>query len=131
MTEQGKPVLLTEAEAKVLWQASFSQHAKTFKNYCAELRERGLMEPEPVLTDEDHAWQVCADHGYRFRNSREHQLATAALRRGMELRPELTREKVRKAYNRATEAWTSLDTPERFTELLHAALTDGGRDVHS
>ena len=104
MTEQGKVVLLTEREAKVLWEASFSQHAKTFKNYCAELRERGLIAPEPEPVDpllveagniceayfgaqgaSDTAREYRPGGRYHREDDAEMSLALAALRRGKEL----------------------------------------------
>lgn len=40
--------LMTEAEAKLLWGATFSQHAKSFAEYLHYLHDRGLIAPDPV-----------------------------------------------------------------------------------
>lgn len=111
-----EPKLLTEAD--VLQLAYMTTAERT-----AFLGERGLIAPEPVDAEEAEIDNIYAawpeDQSVRW-------LVRTALRRGREIGlAELTRERVRDAYNKATEAWTTFDTPERFTDLLHAALTDG------
>lgn len=110
-----EPKLLTEAE----WRALFS--AGSFDEAYAYINERGLIAPEPEKTLADHAWQVCVDHGYRYPHSREHKLATAALKRGMELaQPPLTRQMVRQAF--AQIGWAPSDDT---ISIFMATLTGG------
>ena len=119
-----EPKLLTEAEAMRL--ATYAD----VETILTELRERGLIAPEPpvdpLLLE---AREVCAsvepniasnarkgdwDHSFSMK------LALAALKRGMELaRPELTREQVREAYYDAG----GLEVGS-FIDRLHAALTE-------
>lgn len=107
------PKLLTEAEALVLWEASFHKDAKSFAAYKDQLRERGLLAQEPVDPLLIEAREIAANAIHEnTTQSRwpEHirsgngddtpvvHATLAALRRGMELaeRP-LTREMVREA----------------------------------
>ena len=124
--------LLTEAEAHWLANAAKPSEAQAF------LRERGLIAPEPVDPLLIEARNVVADYaagtrGYQiyeasYREGKrdsdsEIQVALAALRRGMELRPELTREDVREALDVALpcerEWWLG-----ELADRLHTALVE-------
>jgi hypothetical protein len=110
MTE---PKLLTEAEAQGAWSATYHEHADSFLEYKAKLRERGLIAPEPVDPLLLEARELVIQDGTirtvnqieAIRDGRAGKgkvaLAFAALKRGMELgraeRPELTREMVSRA----------------------------------
>jgi hypothetical protein len=120
MAEQ--PKLLTEAEALELY------HSLPRADYIAELRERGLIAEEPEKTAPDHAWQICVEHGYRHPHTHEHNLATAALRRGIEIgeanRKELTRDMVDDAIKKADFETGAMRFHSAFNTALHAALQE-------
>lgn len=125
--------LLTEAEARAIYIAATSPD--DFNN---RLRERGLIAPEPTcplliearavvarnsswrLSDEDRA--ACLDGKY---DSGEYVcLALAALKRGMEMRPPLTREMVREALvDAGIYHLLPGQVEDNKIDRLHAALT--------
>lgn len=97
-----EPKLLTEYEAQALWAGTFVHHAKPFADYLAELRERGLIAPEPVDPLLIEAREICSA-AYRAasytayademaRGGRDDTIIVhatlAALKRGMELQRE-------------------------------------------
>lgn len=130
---------LTEAE----WQRISAPLGltSTIDQIANALRERGLIAPEPVdpllveareivkatLTPERHKNCNCREEidAGDWDDRHSVRAALAALRRGMELRPELTRGQVVHACMAVgiSRFMHSLDF-----DRLHAALTDGGRD---
>jgi hypothetical protein len=149
MTQEPNPELLTEADVAIY----FGNGDLTFGEVMTELRERGLIVPEPVDPFLEEAREVVAKwaegiegfgpyaddyrSGKRDKDS-EIQTCISALRRGIEIgaqRP-LTREMVREA---VIGAKPDLLTPgdficstgsvcrrdaEGFLDRLHAALTE-------
>lgn len=117
MTE---PKLLTEAEWRTILRQSVNYDVAN--SIICDLRERGMIAPEPVdpLLVEAAAlvqsW--CGQEGAEIED-----LALAALRRGMELaeRPTLTREMVREAHRQVYGEYVG---QEASIESLHAALVD-------
>lgn len=128
-----EPRLLSEAEAKGAWMATFSLHAKSFAEYLDELRERGLIAPEPVdpllVEARKQADKWWPDEGALIGSmdgSMWMERILAVLRRGMELgRAErLTRKQVRDAiYNGAPGGFFS--SAEAFIDRVYASLTGG------
>lgn len=131
------PKLLTEAEADRLF---YKSHTEAM----AELRERGLIAPEPVDALLFEAREVVIattpqpQRNFDIRKAEIRrgwkddgfcvQIALAALRRGMELaKPELTREMVGEIVDAAMMKWKSGRTMLRdcLTDAFHAALTEG------
>lgn len=121
--------LLTEAEARRL---AYSPHPEST---LTELRERGLIAPEPVDLLLIEAREIAAAHigseagAASFRagngdNDRSVLAILAALKRGMEMRAPLTREMVRDAL--LIGVWNKATTDSDVTRVfgaLHAALT--------
>ena len=125
-----EPKLLSEHEAQALWAGTFSTHAKPFAEYLAELRERGLIAPEPVDPWLEEAEAVHGEWvgGAYGKDADTIDLALAALRRGMELaQPPLTREQLGDAivnlFGEGEHGFRGV-TP-RNIDRLHAALTQG------
>ena len=141
-----EPKLLTEAEAQGAWSATYTTHGKPFSEYLTELRERGLIAPEPEVdplleearevcakwAEDGNSWVSVAAAG-RYRDGEwddaSHMvISLAALRRGMELgrsdsvRPPLTREQVRDAWCHAHSIHKSSKVLEDYVDRLHAFL---------
>lgn len=124
-----EPKLLTEAEARGAWQATYATHTMSITEYFAALRERGLIAEEPVDPVLEEAREICGeamgvDYTSETTSTRGALLATYnALRRGREIglaeRPTLTREVVRKACNDL--GWYF---PENSLDHLHAAILE-------
>lgn len=127
------PKLLTEDR----WLALMQRDTDTI---ISELRERGLIAPEPVDALLIEAREICASRpgvdalqalAYRrgdWDAGGVVEIALAALRRGMELaKPELTREMVGEIVDAAMMKWKSGRTMLRdcLTDAFHAALTEG------
>jgi hypothetical protein len=114
-----EPKLLSEREAAILFGGLPVDHI------LLALRERGLIAPEPVdplLEEADSMvfyhtiWDTLHD------KEAAHDLALAALKRGMELaRPTLTREMVASAYR---SAWGYYASNEDAITAIHAALVE-------
>ncbi|MDV7391672.1 hypothetical protein RZS08_09980, partial [Arthrospira platensis SPKY1] len=113
--EQKTPRLLTEAEVQTLW--LHTVQSGTFEEHKARLRERGLIADDPVDPDLEEAREICAlvcegwadipaERAHQYRDGSHDDeadiaYALAALKRGKELRPTLTREMVRDAWYKA------------------------------
>ena len=126
-----EPKLLTEAE----WERISAPLGltSTIDQIASALRERGLIAPEPVDPLLVEAREIEARHcelaGF---NARARQIRAGeydedgpvrctlrGLRRGMELRPPITRERVERAVTLVGYTWSN-----RAIDRLHAALTD-------
>ena len=120
MTNERKPVLLTEAE----WQRISAPLGltSTIDQIANELRERGLIAPEP---DERVSALVkyFAEIGILI-TERQAEIAVELVASRMELaKPELTREMVRDAWCTANSMHKSALVFEDLIDRLHAALT--------
>lgn len=113
MTE---PKALTEKEAAILFGGLPVDHI------LPTLRERGLIAPEPVDALETQAGELARRY-LETDDWQAHDLALAALKRGMELRPALTREMVRDAVGGISYEVFECDSRDTIADRLHAALT--------
>ena len=131
MTNETKPVLLTEADVRRLHDKPYN----AVDEVIDELRERGLIAPEPVKTVDDivrnelvraytEAGQPSTARAIAKGDYDTSPTSVAAKRlyeMGMELaKPELTREMVRAAVERHASMQATVDYA-----ALHAALTEG------
>ena len=114
---------LTPEQVQRLWE--IGGYAKP--EFEAELRRMGLIAPEPVDPLLEEAEALHQDW-----IARKHKdaiaMLIAALRRGMELRPPLTRERVREMLRAAVNLRPENTIAEEAVDRALAALTDGGRD---
>ena len=118
-----EPKLLTEAEAEALWNTA---NNKLPQDFFSELRERGLIVPEPSPLMEEAA--RLTDQYINDEIDEIEDLALAALKRGMELAPrvELTRDMVQEAAIRAGiyHFLTEDCAQQRRITSLHTALLE-------
>ena len=119
MTNETKPVLLTEAD----WERLMHEVLKsgTLATIKAELRERGLIAPEPVDPLEAAVVNALEADGWSFSTASAHTLAAALRGQGIGLaKLELTREMVREAVREHIGSVGNVNI-----DRLHAALTKG------
>lgn len=128
MTE---PKLLTEAE----WRNVFAYNADIAITY---IRERGLVADDPVDPDLLEAREIATDHAAKFGHDYVRypdddaavvQIAFAALKRGKELRPTLTREMVAASLrslfvNSDGVSYATDAMLEEATSRVHTALVE-------